>query len=165
MVAYRDGGGVARTEAAYLDAGAVRIRGGAADAFDAPAIGGGGPRVSWWSDEHGARMVVEGDRAMLDVRVAGLRLAANVSAPRVPWDAARPDTAGPEGWLARTGLLPCHYFVHSFGSPARPPAPPRRLGRRRRRGDGARRGNYGDTFPTGWVWARRAPPAAPRTSS
>ena len=118
VVAYRDGAGVARTEAAYLDAGAVRIRGGAADAFDAPAIGGGGPRVSWWSDEHGG-MVVEGDRAMLDVRVAGLRLAANVSAPRVPWDAARPDTAGPEGWLARTGLLPCHYFVHSFGSPAR----------------------------------------------
>ena len=79
VVAYRDGAGVARTEAAYLDAGAVRIRGGAADAFDAPAIGGGGPRVSWWSDEHGG-MVVEGDRAMLDVRVAGLRPAAARSA-------------------------------------------------------------------------------------
>ena len=154
VVAYRDGAGVARTEAAYLDAGAVRIRGGAADAFDAPAIGGGGPRVSWWSDEHGG-MVVEGDRAMLDVRVAGLRLAANVSAPRVPWDAARPDTAGPEGWLARTGLLPCHYFVHSFGSPAR-----YRLLRRGAlvAGGGAATAhaerNYGDTFPTGWVWAQ-----------
>ena len=154
MVAYRDGAGVARTEAAYLDAGAVRIRGGAADAFDAPAIGGGGPRVSWWSDEHGG-MVVEGDRALLDVRVAGLRLAANVSAPRVPWDAARPDTAGPEGWLARTGLLPCHYFVHSFGSPAR-----YRLLRRGAlvAGGGAATAhaerNYGDTFPTGWVWAQ-----------
>ena len=135
VVAYRDGAGVARTEAAYLDAGAVRIRGGAADAFDAPAIGGGGPRVSWWSDEHGG-MVVEGDRAML----GGGGLAAGGERARArAVDAARPDAAGPEGWLARTGLLPCHYLCTASAAGALPPAPPRRLGRRRRRGDGARR--------------------------
>ena len=99
-----------------------------------------------------------------------------MSAPRVAWDPAQPDCRGPEGWLARTHLLPCHYFVHSFGSPATyrlaPPAPQR--AQRDRRGGGGGGGavtsgavpvlsghalahmerNYGVSFPEGWVWGQ-----------
>lgn len=67
--------------------------------------------------------------------------------------------AGPEGWLSRTGLLPCHYFVHSFGSPASyqlrrwgETSPPlaRALVHMER--------NYGEAFPTGYTWAQATAP-------
>ena len=71
-----------------------------------------------------------------------------MSAPRLAWDPAQPDCRGPEGWLARTHLLPCHYFVHSFGSPATyrlaPPAPQRAQRDRRGGGGGGGGGGRGD---------------------
>lgn len=36
---------------------------------------------------------------------------------RLPWSSNNPEGGGPEGWLGYTNLLPCHYFVHSVGSP------------------------------------------------
>jgi hypothetical protein len=35
---------------------------------------------------------------------------------RIPWSLTHTHSAGPEGWLGYTSLLPCHYFVHSVGS-------------------------------------------------
>ena len=110
-------------------------------------------------------MISAGDLTKLDVRVGGLSLVANMSSPRVPWSPAHPDTAGPEGWLARTGLLPCHYFVHSFASPAayalRRPRGKYTLRPRGSIGAGADGGatahierNWGRSFPTGWTWAQ-----------
>ena len=110
-----------------LDGDAVTLQGRSAGGFEVAAVdgasggggGGGGGEFSWWSERHGG-MRVKGDDALLDLRFShGLRLVANISSPRVLWDSSRPNEAGPEGWLSRTGLLPCHYFVHSFGSPTR----------------------------------------------
>lgn len=113
------------------------------------------PHVRWWSTEHGG-IEVRGDDAWLDLRLPkGLSLAANVSSPRAPWDRKRPDRAGPEGWLGATGLLPCHYFVHTFRSPATYWLG----GSSRSTGRGGRgvahiERNYGEAFPSGWVWAQ-----------
>ena len=38
------------------------------------------------------------------------------SSSRIPWSTYYPSTEGPEGWLASTKLLPCHYFIYSVGS-------------------------------------------------
>ena len=105
-----------------------------------------------------------------------------VSAPRIPWSTSKPNTAGPEGWLSQTGLLPCHYFVHSFGSPStytiwnrgervrilrlvcivcacylHPESTCATCSQARGIGGTAlthMERNYGDAFPTGWVWAQ-----------
>lgn len=142
-----------------LDGSAVQLSGGRADGGSAR---GDGPRLSWWSGRHGG-MRVDGDTTTLDLTLArGVRLVANMSGARVPWDPRRPDAAGPEGWLSRTGLLPCHYFVHSFGSRATyslwtggrhsstATRRPTLAGRARAHVER----NWGDAFPTGWVWAQ-----------
>ena len=35
---------------------------------------------------------------------------------RFPWSFDDPLTAGPEGWLGKSMLLPCHYYIYSTGS-------------------------------------------------
>lgn len=147
VLAWGDATGRQFSSSLLLPGGAVTLQGG-------ELARGARPRVRWWSTEHGG-IEVAGDVAWLDLRLAGgLRLRANVSAPRVLWDRARPDHGGPEGWLGPTGLLPCHYFVHTFASPttyqlARGSV--RLLG-----GEGVSHieRNYGETFPTAWVWAQ-----------
>ena len=112
VIGYSDGrdGGGQHEQRVLLDGPSVRLAGGGGPSTSA------GPRLSWWSDAHGG-MVVDGNLLTLDLALPdGMRLVANASGTRVPWDARSPDTYGPEGWLSRTGLLPCHYFVHSFGS-------------------------------------------------
>jgi hypothetical protein len=125
VLAYDDGrDGSHHMRSVKLEGGEVAVQGrpsseelGESSAPGAGNGGAAGAHVSWWSDRHGG-LRVRGDVATLDLRFThGLRLVANVSSPRLPWRAERPDTEGPEGWLSRTGLLPCHYFVHSFGSP------------------------------------------------
>lgn len=121
-----------------------------------PSVRGPPPRFAWTSPA--GLIAGSGDELFADVTVGGARLVANVSAPRVPWDPRAPHTAGPEGWLGRTGLLPCHYYVHSFASPTRYEL---RRGRRRTRGTASAHveRNYGDAFPRGWVWAQASAPA------
>lgn len=166
-----------RSRHVLLDGEAARVLGRAQPSGSQPT----GARVSWWSDHHGG-MEVSGNDVFVDVRLGGegiagndLRLVANISGPRILWDEHRPDHGGPEGWLSRTGLLPCHYFVHSFGSRASytlwdrtaaagsaagiaPRAPsgwastkPRLMGERAL---AHVERNWGDAFPTGWVWAQ-----------
>ena len=125
----------------------------------------GGVRYAWEAEDVG-RFTVDGDLAVVDMRLPNMRLVVNVDGQCVPWgrrgdrrrgggarakrrwrgehDGARDDGDGgggrwwrrlrgwrqarrrrvsswdraPEGWLGKTGLLPCHYAVHSLGSDA-----------------------------------------------
>ena len=153
--------GVQRMSSVLLESGAVQLRG----RETADASSSLGAHALWWSNQHGG-MRIDGDTATLDLTMPGrLRLVANVSAPRVVWDPHEPDRAGPEGWLRRTSLyLPCHYFVHSFGSPTRyvlnhPHGAHGALRDRSGEATAHIERNYGDSFPSGWVWAQAAAPA------
>lgn len=55
---------------------------------------------------------MEGDTGRLSFQLPELSVAASFRR-RVPWSEERPNAAGPEGWLQKTGLLPLHYFVVS----------------------------------------------------
>ena len=153
VLAYRDRDGRHHTQAVQMEGSEVLLS-GPRDAESKAA--GGGPQLRWWSERHGG-MTVSGDAATIDVSLPGkLRLIANVSGPRVAWSDASPDRAGPEGWLSRTGLLPCHYFVHSFASPTayvlqHATLSPPRLGSRALT---HMERNYGEAFPTGYTWAQ-----------
>lgn len=167
-VGYADGrDGAEHTQQLLLSGPSVRLTGGNVRSRSPPAaisreLGISpnriGPQLSWWSQQHGG-MHVRGDAAELDLSLpGGMRLVANISAARVHWDPTRPDTYGPEGWLSRTGLLPCHYFVHSFGSPTTYTLTHAADGRRRLSGHAVAHveRNWGDSFPSGWVWAQAA---------
>jgi hypothetical protein len=157
VLAYNDGrDGTQHMQSVRLDGDSVRLGGGGGGGMPPRVPSASGAHVSWWSDAHGG-MQVNGDAAVLDLRLpSSLRLNATIRGPRVAWDDRRPDHAGPEGWLSRTGLLPCHYFVHSFGSPT---SYSLWHGRRRPRLSSAAalahiERNWGDSFPSGWVWAQ-----------
>lgn len=53
---------------------------------------------------------VDGDTGRLSFQLPELSVAASFR-HRQPWSEKRPNAAGPEGWLQKTGLLPLHYFV------------------------------------------------------
>ena len=53
---------------------------------------------------------MDGDTGRLSFQLPELSVAASFRR-RVPWSEERPNAAGPEGWLQKTGLLPLHYFV------------------------------------------------------
>lgn len=55
---------------------------------------------------------MDGDTGRLSFQLPELSVAASFRR-RLPWSEERPNAAGPEGWLQRTGLLPLHYFVVS----------------------------------------------------
>lgn len=54
--------------------------------------------------------MVDGDSGRLSFQLPELSVAASFR-HRLPWSKEQPNSAGPEGWLQRTGLLPLHYFV------------------------------------------------------
>ncbi|CAM9861093.1 unnamed protein product, partial [Phaeothamnion confervicola] len=133
----------------------------AADAVKITGPGGGpvqaqpdaaDPDFSWEVARLGS-LHVDGDGGELSFELPELRLAAKFS-DRLPWDCRYPNTAGPEGILARTRLLPLHYFVHSFGSRCVYELKPK--GGRAVAGTAVlhMEANYGNSFPTGWVWAQ-----------
>ena len=154
VLAYRDRSGHHHMEAVQMEGSEVLLS-GPRGAIDSGASSQG-PVLRWWSERYGG-MTVSGDDATIDVSLPGqLRLVANVSGPRVAWSEASPNRAGPEGWLSRTGLLPCHYFVHSFASPTtyvlqHGTRSPPRLGSR---AVAHMERNYGEAFPTGYTWAQ-----------
>jgi hypothetical protein len=106
---------------------------------------------------------------------------------RMPWSRSNIYSAGPEGWLGYTSLLPCHYFVHSVGSdctyslslpvqnekrgsdrgqsddkgdPNRPLIPDETVRNVLCSGTGYSHieGNHGSFFPSGWVWSQSISP-------
>ena len=88
---------------------------------------------------------------------SGYRLQYTLDGRRL-WSDKDPDGGGPEGWLKHFPLLlPCHYFVHSTGSPCQYTAHiPSLLGGTEVLGRGFAHveGNHGSSFPEGWVWSQ-----------
>lgn len=101
---------------------------------------------------------------------------------RKPWSKSNIYSAGPEGWLGYTALLPCHYFVHSVGSdcsyvmrlplknedfsdrrnaPSATDLSQNNVEAREFVGSGYTHieGNYGSFFPSGWVWSQAISPS------
>jgi hypothetical protein len=119
----------------------------------------------------------------VDFKLAGSHIKFS-SKNRLPWSRSHSHSAGPEGWLGYTSLLPCHYFVHSVGSECKysleVPSdrdPKNYLNEndrnrnkneldayedfasskgRKYEGTGYTHieGNHGTAFPGGWVWAQ-----------
>lgn len=73
---------------------------------------------------------------------------------RVPWCAQRNSFRGPEGWLGRTNLLPCHYYVYSVGSETNYSLQLSNSPPLQGTGFSHIEGNYGSFFPEGWVWSQ-----------
>jgi hypothetical protein len=76
-------------------------------------------------------------------------------------------SAGPEGWLAYTNLLPCHYFIYSVGSKT---SYTLKFADQIKVTDSSRdddmisgasshiEGNHGTFFPEGWMWTHAIAP-------
>ena len=117
------------------------------------------PNFDWTTRENG-QLAVRGDSGSLSLTLPEVALRIDFT-DRVPYAASDPDRGGPEGWLSRSALLPCRYFVYSLASRAsysleyREPGP-------RRGGDAPVSGtgrahveaNHGSNFPSGWVWVQ-----------
>lgn len=75
---------------------------------------------------------------------------------RVPWNPAIPDGDGPEGWLEHLDfLLPCHYYVETFGSlTSYSVVNPSKGLYLKGTGYSHQETNYGESFPSSWVWAQ-----------
>ena len=88
---------------AFPKEGSVRIQGGQSK-FN----------MTWTADTFGYFKITNDTcEAVFTLNNNTLRL--NTS-NRIPWSLSDPSTDGPEGWLTKTTLLPCHYFIYSVGS-------------------------------------------------
>ena len=70
--------------------------------------------IKWHSDEYGG-FELRGDECTGHFNFEELTLQFR-SRKRLPWSFTHPITGGPEGWLGKTSLLPCHYYIYSTGS-------------------------------------------------
>ena len=104
-----------------------------------------------WTAEGIGYFHLDGDQGHLKLAVEDLHIKMKFRRRR-GWAEAN-DRAGPEGWLAYTPLLPCHYSVHSVGSDCDYSIACNQL---RCRGSGFTHieGNHGTFFPEGWVWSQ-----------
>jgi len=101
------------------------------------------------SDFEPHRLDVREDSTELDFSLpSGLRVVAELTG-RVPWDEAKPDTEGPEGWAAKlpSSFLPTHYYVHSLASPAA-----YKVDGLLGTGFAHQESNRGSRLPAAWVW-------------
>ena len=81
-----------------------------------PLHGSPAINITWAADGIGHFKFQE-EYCEADINFNEFRLRFNATS-RLPWsDDSNANSAGPEGWLGFTSLLPCHYFVHSVGSP------------------------------------------------
>jgi hypothetical protein len=126
----------------------------------------------WQSEQFGYFHISDG-HAQVHFRFPQLEIYLS-AAERMPWaDSSTAFFDGPEGWLGKTSFLPSRYNVHSIGSSTdynitvTPPklasskklfrsssssAPPsiQFLGS----GFSHIEGNYGNSFPEGWIWSQ-----------
>ena len=77
----------------------------------------GSPTVNIsWAAENVGHFKFQDETCEADLNFDDFRLRFNATS-RLPWsNDLHANSAGPEGWLGYTSLLPCHYFVHSVGS-------------------------------------------------
>ena len=75
----------------------------------------------------------------------------------IPWDPSNLNY-GPEGWLRKTSLLPCHYDILSVGSLCKYKICISEGLQVEGSGYSHIEGNYGDFFPSGWVWSEAIGP-------
>lgn len=112
--------------------------------------------VTWVSNKFGFLNLMD-NSSSFDLSIGKLRVACNITDRRA-WDSDDPYRGGPEGWLGRTGLLPCRYFVHSTGSPTEYTATVLKDNGTITRYSGSSsshiEGNSGIFFPTGWIWSQ-----------
>ncbi len=71
----------------------------------------------------------------------------------IPWDSANLNY-GPEGWLRKTSLLPCHYYIQSVGSSCEYNIHIHDELQLKGSGYSHIEGNYGNFFPSGWIWSQ-----------
>ena len=110
--------------------------------------------ITWMADGIGF-FHLEGDQGHLQLGIEDLRIDMKFKQRR-GWEELN-ERAGPEGWLAYTPLLPCHYSVHSVGSNCDYSIACNQL---RCQGNGFTHieGNHGTFFPEGWVWSQAIGP-------
>ena len=140
-----------------------------------------------WAAENIGYFKLTNDECSADFKLGGSHIKFS-TINRMPWSRSNIYSAGPEGWLGYTSLLPCHYFVHSVGSectyslslPAhnakrgpdrvqsdvkgdqiRPLIPDESVRNVLCAGTGYSHieGNHGSFFPSGWVWSQSISPA------
>ena len=133
-----------------------------------------------WSAENIGYFKLTNEECCADFKLDGSHVKFSTT-NRMPWSKSNIYSAGPEGWLGYTSLLPCHYFVHSVGSdcvyslslPAR--GEKREVDRGQSKGQEEQNqlrnetsrnvvfkgtgyshieGNHGSFFPSGWVWSQ-----------
>ncbi len=107
---------------------------------------------TWRSQEIG-ELHIDHNKGHFDFALPGFAAEATFH-DRLPWNRAKPDVDGPEGWLGHTPLLPCRYFVYSLASRTS-----YRLRIRNRTGGGSSgAGGGGGAASANPVWG---PPTAP----
>lgn len=132
-----------------------------------------------WTAENIGYFKLTNEECIADFKIGGSHIKFS-TINRMPWSGSNIYSAGPEGWLGYTSLLPCHYFVHSVGSDCTYslilPAHAERVeseshSERDQNGilipDETVRsilctgtgyshieGNHGSFFPSGWIWSQ-----------
>ncbi|KAG5188586.1 hypothetical protein JKP88DRAFT_304593, partial [Tribonema minus] len=152
-ISYLDSKGKTHTYNFFPDPRAVSI-----DANGAPPVrrpSRSTPPNFRWSAAGVGELLVQPESGTLEFSVPEASVKAKFHG-RIPWSRSRPNKDGPEGWLAGTGLLPLHYFVHSFGSAAEYEFEAKHDKAEKCSGSGRlhMECNYGDMFPHAWVWGQ-----------
>lgn len=105
---YSDKAGNFLTAHAFPDPDSVTID------MDSEGYVGTPSNFTWRSQEIG-ELHIDHNQGHFDFALPGFAAEATFH-DRVPWSRGRPDVDGPEGWLGKTPLLPCRYFVYSMAS-------------------------------------------------
>mmetsp|Transcript_15273 Transcript_15273/g.14661 ORF Transcript_15273/g.14661 Transcript_15273/m.14661 type:complete len:500 (+) Transcript_15273:138-1637(+) len=130
--------------------------------------------ITWSANDIGKFKFNE-EECSADFKLAGSHIKFS-SRNRLPWSESHTHSAGPEGWLGYTSLLPCHYFVHSVGSECtyslKLPSCEKEstCSNNQENNDNTVKntmtteytgkgythieGNHGSFFPSGWVWSQ-----------
>eukprot|EP01041_Mallomonas_annulata_P001281 gene1281-2469_t len=108
--------------------------------------------ITWSANNYG-KFVFQGNTCSASFKFKELELKFKTQG-RKSWSTTN-ELDGPEGWLGYTTLLPCHYCVHSTGSPCSYDVLLQH-NRKQIKGNGYTHieGNHGTFFPSGWVWAQ-----------
>ena len=109
--------------------------------------------ITWAADGVGFFKFNE-NNCQLNFRFNDIHIKANIFGRTEWWNSKNHLEIGPEGLLGYTSLLPCHYFVHTVGSPGTYSIQYSKFRRIEGRGYAHIEGNYGTYFPSSWIWSQ-----------